>query len=66
VRKNDIENVGKYPYNIFFWLVIDRMLNIILPYGVLKGFYKLFISYEVIALAIDTLNQVILGCKTGL
>jgi hypothetical protein len=51
-----------YPY----CFKIGRMLKHILLYGVLKGFYKLFISCEVIALAIDTLNQAVFGCTKGI
>jgi hypothetical protein len=65
-RKKCIKTVGKYPYSIYFWLQIDRRLNIILLYGILKGFYKHFISCEVIALAIATLNQDIFGYNKGI
>jgi hypothetical protein len=41
-----------YPYCV----KIGRMLNI---------YYKVFISFEVTALAIAALNQVVSGCKTA-
>jgi hypothetical protein len=48
-----------------YCLKIDRVLNNILLYGLLKGFYKILISCEVRALAILTLNQAVFGYKNG-
>jgi hypothetical protein len=43
----------------------SSVLKHTLLYGMLKGFYKVFISFEVTALAIAALNQVVSGCKTA-
>jgi hypothetical protein len=49
-----------------YCLKIDRGLNIVLLYGILKGFCKLFLISVVIAFAKATLNQAVFGCNKGI
>ena len=63
--KNGVEIVNYLPDLHPYCLKINRVLYNILLYGLLKGFYKILISCEVIVLAILTLHQALFGYKNG-